>query len=57
MAELQVVEERVTRRIADSVESLGDIIKEYAKKMKSIENRTRDIEKRIGMTAKAKVPV
>ena len=55
MGELQIVEERVTRRIADSVESLGDIIKEYAKKMKSIENRTKDIEKRIGISAKVKV--
>ena len=54
MGELQIVEERVTRRIGDSVESLGDIIKEYAKKMKSIENRTKDIEKRIGMTVKFK---
>ena len=38
------------------MESLGDIIKEYAKKMKAIENRTKDIEKRIGMSAKVKQP-
>ena len=34
---LQALEDKMTRRMADSVESLGDIIKEYAIKYEKIQ--------------------
>ena len=43
---LTTLEDRMTRRLADSVESLGEIIQEYAKKMKSLEARVKDLEKK-----------
>ena len=40
------LEQRLTQRVAYSIESLGDIIKDYAKKHKSLSERVKQIEKK-----------
>ena len=42
--QLEALEDRVTRRMADSVESLGDIIKEYADIYEHLISRVKNIE-------------
>jgi hypothetical protein len=43
---LTTLEDRMTRRLADSVESLGEIIQEYARKQQALDMRVKDLEKR-----------
>ena len=42
---LRDLEEKLTRRMAESFESLGEIITEYANKTKSLTERMRVLEK------------
>jgi len=42
--ELEALEDRVTRRMADSVESLGEIIKEYATKYQQLAEKLKHLE-------------
>lgn len=42
--QLEQLEDRVTRRMADSVESLGDIIKDYATKYQQLSDRLSKLE-------------
>jgi hypothetical protein len=43
--ELEALEDRLTRRMADSVESLGEIIKEYAEKYNQIQDKLKLLDK------------
>jgi prefoldin subunit 5 len=36
----------MTRRLTDSIESLGDIIQEYAKKQKSLDSKLKEMERK-----------
>ena len=42
---LEALEDRLTRRMADSVESLGEIIKEYAEKYNQIQDKLKLLDK------------
>jgi hypothetical protein len=36
----------MTRRLTDSIESLGDIIQEYAKKQKALDSKLKEMERK-----------
>jgi len=38
------MEERISKKVADSIEQLGEIIKEYAKKQRKFSSRLSDVE-------------
>ena len=42
--QLRQVEKKIAKRVTESVEQLGEIIKDYAKKQKKIDNRMSEIE-------------
>lgn len=44
---LITAEKRISKKVADSVDSLGGLIKEYALKQKRINDRVNELEQRI----------
>jgi hypothetical protein len=53
--ELRAVEMRVQARMAESVEELAAIIKDYAKRHRKLHERIADLEAKAGIVTKNKV--
>ena len=41
---MRQAEKKIAKRVTESVEQLGEIIKDYAKKQKKIDNRISEVE-------------
>ena len=47
------MEKKIARRVTESVEQLGEIIKDYAKRQKKIDGRISDVEVKVFGSARA----